>query len=786
MRRRLTISSAMAAITLLSIFCPPNAVPGVAVLTKDAVVWGQNQVVRACITGPMDRGGLLLFNGSESPFQLGAGTDTFTVAVKLGEGTSRFLLRVDSAGIALFTDTLRLTLGYNLRPTVFAYATGSAGPVVLHATILENPDSSGVSFSWTPDGGNPAPTTLGSPFDSVTSVSIPPVPSFGEYIFTVKVATNRGDTVRARACVIVDSGATRPFDIRTDHARWIDSAVIYGITPSIFVFEGQFAHITAKIPELVQLGVNTIWLQPVYSTYRKGQGYDVTDYFAVRPDLGSESDLRALIAGAHDNGIRVLFDFVPNHTSIFHPYAQHSVTYGANSHYYSFYQRTFDAAPYSQHYKNYQGFVNYFWDELPNLDYGNPEVRRMIIEAGKYWIEKFGIDGYRVDVAWGPGARDPEFFREWRLALKRIRPDAFLLAEDKATWPSVFNERFDAAYDWAPEQSWVSHWVWQTSYSTTGNPTIFNNNNQAQRSALLRAAMTNSGTGYAANAKIVHFMENNDTFRFLATHDLARTKMAAAMMFSIPGLPLLFNGQEIGASTHPYSAPSIFSANRSIRAQDSYGLFSFYRQMAIMRKRFPALISNNYAEMPVTPGAAVFAYRRWEGRQNVFAIVNMGNADATVAVTLPVASLGLDSLRTYYLSDQVSGQVLSVSTAELSPLSVSVPGYTTRVYLLDTVAVTSVDQGSPVPVPETFALLQNYPNPFNPSTVIEFEIPRRSEIKLMVYDVVGREVEQLINRTIDAGRHTVQFRAGRLASGIYFYRLQADGLTFTRKMMVLK
>ncbi len=773
-------------VALAHCLCHDPAPADVRILTRDAVVWSQQQTIRALIDGPMSRTGILYLNGLGTPFVIEEGLDTFALELKIGEGTTPIQLRVDSAGIPLFSDTLRMTLGYNIRPTVYAYATSSSGSVLLHASILENPDSAALYFFWTQDPGNPSAATIVSPPDSLTSLEFPSGAASGEYYFTATVASSRGDTVRARTCVVIDPGGVRPFDIITDHARWIDSAVVYGITPYIFVLDGRLADVTAKIPELTRLGINTIWLQPVYATYRGGQGYDVIDYFRVRADLGSETDLLALVTAAHANGMRVLLDFIPNHTSIFHPYAQNSITDSTNSHYFSFYQRTFDNAPYSQHYKIYQGFVNYFWNELPNLNYDNPEVRRMILEAGMYWVEKFGIDGYRVDVAWGPAARYPEFFSEWRVAIKRIKPDALLLAEDKATWPSVFDRRFDAAYDWAPEQSWVSHWVWQTSYSTTSNPTIFNNANQNQRSALLRAAMTNSGSGYASAARVFRFMENNDTFRFLATHDLARTKMVGAMMFSIPGIPLIYNGQEIGVSTHPYNASSIFAVNRTIQSMDTYGLFSFYRQMALMRKRFPALTGNNFAELPVLPGASVYAYRRWDRGQNLLAVMNMGSSSVTATITVPVASMGLDSLRTYYLSDQVGGEILAVTAGQLASLPLSVPAYATRVFVVDTVAVTSIEQSSPVALPGTLALMQNFPNPFNPSTTIAFELPRRANVRLVVFDLLGREVEIVTDRAFDAGRHTVLFNGRNLASGAYFCRLDVEGATKTMKMMLMQ
>jgi cyclomaltodextrinase / maltogenic alpha-amylase / neopullulanase len=790
---------------LAAMLCAPKLEAGVHLTTLDAVVWGRSQVVTGYVDTLMDLSGILYLNGSPYSFAVAAGSDTFSVPVQMGEGLNVVVARVDSSGFARYSDTLGLVLGYPLRPEVYAYATANGPTVHLHATVVENPDTSMLSFSWAVDPGNPLSLAIDNAMDSAASVTFPPAYPTGGYGFILRISSNKGDTVYARTLVVADSTGLQPLDISRDHASWIDSAIIYEITPYIFVGEGRFSDITAKIPELAQLGINTIWLQPVYTTSEGGQGYDVTDYFGIRSDLGNEITLRTLIATAHAHQIRVLFDFVPNHTSIHHPYAQHSVTYGTRSHYYQFYQRTFDNAPYSQHYKSYQGFVNYFWDELPNLNYDNPEVRKLIIEAGKFWVENFGIDGYRVDAAWGPGARAPEFFKEWRLALKRLKPDLLLLAEDKATWASVFDQRFDAAYDWAPEESWVSHWVWQTTYSTTSNPTIFNNGSQNSRAGLLRAAMTNSGNGYVPGAKVLRFMENNDTFRFLPTHDLARTKMVAAMMFSIPGIPLLYNGQEIGASTHPYSTYSIFSATHSIQSRDPYGLFGFYQLLARMRLRFPALTENNFAEMPVTPGGAVFAYRRWKDDQNIFCVMNMGSSGVTAAVTIPVAELPVDSAKTYYLSDQITNEVLAVSIDDLAPLSIQVPAYTMRILVLDTTAITGVP-GSTVPaaIPVQMSLSQNYPNPFNPVTTIEYTIAGvrgqgsgvESEVRglgsgvtmvrLIVYDLLGREVAVLVNGPQAPGKYMVRFDGTRFSSGVYFYRLESDGRHIVKRMLLVK
>ncbi len=101
--------------------------------------------------------------------------------------------------------------------------------------------------------------------------------------------------------------------------NWWSGAMVYEITPYLFVDSARYPDIEGKLPELARLGVNTIWLQPVFTTYAGGQGYDITDYYHLRDDLGTETELKSLISSAHRAGLSVIFDFVANHTSIHRP-----------------------------------------------------------------------------------------------------------------------------------------------------------------------------------------------------------------------------------------------------------------------------------------------------------------------------------------------------------------------------------------------------------------------------------------------------------------------------------
>ena len=140
---------------------------------------------------------------------------------------------------------------------------------------------------------------------------------------------------------------------------------------------------------------------------------------------------------AHDRDIRVLMDFVPNHTSAAHRYFKDASHLGRESRYWDFYDRDADGT-----------VTNYFdWTHLPNLNFDNPEVRRMITEAFAYWVGELDVDGFRVDVAWGVKERAPGFWPELRAQLDAIKPGVLLIAEASARDPYYYSHGFEAAYD---------------------------------------------------------------------------------------------------------------------------------------------------------------------------------------------------------------------------------------------------------------------------------------------------------------------------------------------------
>ncbi len=776
----------------------------------DAIVWAQEQVIEGVLEGA--DAGVLHLDGEALAFEVDGGT--FAVPVRLGEGTSALVACTDDEEDC--TDTLRLTLGFELRPDALAFATASGRAVTLHGDVLANPDGAMLSFQWQQDPDNPAPVTLTTPADDLATFTFPDDAPPGEYYFDWLVTETEGDgdSFTARTFVTLgQDGTVRPFDLATDHAAWVDRAIVYEIAPRFFKggFNGKFRHITESVPELVELGINTIWLQPIYATHAGYQAYDVTGYFETWDVLGPTEDLRELVETAHAAGLRVMLDFVPNHSSIHHPYALDAIAHGARSHYYDFYKRTLDDAPYRENYtvltpeaiasqvgveSTEMRFISYFWPDLVMFNYQNPEVQRFIIEASRYWVEAFGIDGYRLDAVWGPHARNPAFMQEWRQALKRIKPELFLLAEAKAPrseafppgFPDLF-ESFDAAYDWTDEADYISRWSLQLGER---DRTIFNSLTERLRTDRLRDALTNHGQGFPEGAKVFRYIENNDTPRFVANHTDAQTKMLATLLFSLPGIPMMYYGQEVGTST---MFPS-FVAGDPIRRFDRDGFFAHYQHLILLRSHFEALYSDHLEEVDVLPGDAarhVYSYRRWADEEdaevhNIVGVINMADEETAVTIRLTAEALGLAEAATIVFTDLFTGETFVVAREELEAVPLVLPGSTTGLYAVAEAAV-EVPTSTVLP-PEVVAdglrLAPNYPNPFRTETTIVFEVPQGGPVRLSVYDLLGREVAVLLDRRVAPGRHAATLDARHLPSGVYFVKAEYSGQVAVQAVQVVR
>jgi glycosidase len=345
-------------------------------------------------------------------------------------------------------------------------------------------------------------------------------------------------------------------------------------------------------------------------------------------------------------------DFVPSHTSDTHPYFLDAQARGPESSYWEFYQR--DA----------QGNYTYYfeYDHLPNLNYENPEVRRWMIEAFSYWVQEFDVDGFRVDFAWAIRERRPDFWPEWRRELKRIKPDLLLLAEASARDPFYFDNGFDAAYDWTGA---VGSWAWELVWSSYKHRMLSYN---------LHSMLTNRPQGYHPDALIFRFLNNNDTGeRFITRHGDGMTRVATAMLLTLPGIPCIYTGDEYGLEFEPYQELTPLTWMERFP-----GLRAYHQKLIGLRKATPSLRSRQWSSLVLDPvPQEVYGYIRHLGAndQPVLVLLNFFDEPAEIGFELPEEFRGLAHRGT--LIDLLNDERVSVSRQ--ARIQVTLPGLSARI-----------------------------------------------------------------------------------------------------------
>jgi glycosidase len=508
-------------------------------------------------------------------------------------------------------------------------------------------------YAWTPRPGNPEAVRVQVSADqdqqefrrevrgARIEVELPETPVDGEYYFSLRVIDQAGREDTSTTYFVVENGQPRIPDYDRESPAWVEEAIVYGVIPRLFGSPGALA-IQEKLDDLADLGINALWLAPINET--NDYGYSVIDYFELRDNFGSKEDFRAMVQAAHERGIRVLMDFVPNHTSNEHPYFKDTIEKGQESPYWDFYDRD-----------ELGNYTYYFdWTHLPNLNYENPEVRRMMIEAFSYWVREFDVDGFRVDACWGVQQRRPDFWPEWRRALKRIKPDILLLAEASARDPYNFDNGFDAAYDWTEN---LGNWAWARFWGDQAPQT-----DTLQMIKLLRDALTNESVGYHPDALIFRFLNNNDTrTRFITTHGEDMTRVATALLLTLPGIPCIYTADEIGQWFLPYSDGAPLSWRERYP-----GLRDYHKRLISLRKEIASLHSRLWQMVDVEQ-----ADRLWvtsiPGRdeQPLLVLLNFRGQAAVFA------SLGSDRSQSQVLYDHLSNEAIRsmVQSKQLSPMS---------------------------------------------------------------------------------------------------------------------
>jgi cyclomaltodextrinase / maltogenic alpha-amylase / neopullulanase len=418
-------------------------------------------------------------------------------------------------------------------------------------------------------------------------------------------------------------------------ASWTNDAVIYGVVPDLFGRHG-LPDVTKHIGDIAELGANVLWLSPITDAPRGDFGYAVTDHFRIRRSLGSDADLAALISAAHARGIRVILDIAANDLSSAHPFYRDAMRRGRASPYYEFFDRA--ASGVATHY--------FDWNNLENLNFDNPAVRSYVIDVFTYWLRRFDVDGFRVDAAWGPRQRAPDFWPTWEAALRHIKPDILLLAEAPKDDPYYAGAGFDAAYDWS---GGLGKWSWRGAFDS------------AAPAATLRSILAAGDHGITT----FRFLDNNDTgARFVTRHGAAMMRVAAAMLLTLPGLPSVYAGEETGAVYEPYAPHGPLDWKEGTRLRRTW------HDLIMLRHREPALRTTDMRLVGTSDDAAVLAYLRPGTchRDGLLVLLNYGAEP--VSLQFPERSQGAPVLDEPRLVDLMTGERIAIDpAAPVIPLS---------------------------------------------------------------------------------------------------------------------
>lgn len=526
----------------------------------------------------------------------------------------------------------------------------------------------------------------------------------------------------------------------SDSSLWYKNAIFYQIYVRAFRDSNADGHgdlpgLLEKMDYLQALGVDCIWLMPTYPSPLKDDGYDIADYFNVLDTYGTLEDFKAVVSAAHQRGIRIITDLVMNHTSDQHPWFQQARSSRDNPYrgYYVWSDTpelykdariifldtepsnwTFDPA-------TGQYYWHRFYAEQPDLNYDNPAVREAMKEVMRFWLD-LGVDGFRADAVPYLFERDgtncenlPEthaYLKEIRAFMDEHYPGRILLGEANQ-WPKDVRHYFGDDDEFqmnfhfplmprifmALKQGDRTPITWVFEQTPPIPPksqwcTFLRNHDELTLEMVTPEERQWMWEQYAPNPRMRLNLGIRRRLAPLLDNDPRKLRLANSLLFSLPGAPIIYYGDEIGmgdniwlsdrngvrtpmqwdpdlpnagfsdAPSDRLYAPVIDDdtynpAKVNVRDQmvDPSSLWHFLRRLIDLRKRLPVLADGSLEWLPAR-STAVAAYLRRDERQTVLAVHNLSDAPQDVELQMPSMPESLQDL--------ISGQDCTLQNGRLS------------------------------------------------------------------------------------------------------------------------
>lgn len=361
-------------------------------------------------------------------------------------------------------------------------------------------------------------------------------------------------------------------------SQWWKNAIGYQIYPRSFKDSngdgiGDLQGIIAKLPYLASLGIDFIWLNPIYASPNFDNGYDISDYYAIQPEFGTMADFKELLEKAHAKKIRIIMDLVVNHTSDQHPWFLEAVK-GKENPYHDYYlwenatkemlpnnwQSFFGGSTWTYQETSEQAYFHVFAPQQPDLNWKNPRLRKEIETMIRWWLD-LGIDGFRLD-AISHIQKEPWNFQitdnPWAPFMNVVGIDDYMteLKEIFADYPimtvgEASGVSSKAAVNWTNEAGFLDM-IFELEHNVrTGAIGAEKTDLFAMKKVLFRWQNDLDQDGWNAL-----YMENHDSPRIVSTLGDGSAKSAkaiATMYLLLKGTPFIYQGQELGMTNFPFT-----------------------------------------------------------------------------------------------------------------------------------------------------------------------------------------------------------------------------------------
>ena len=485
--------------------------------------------------------------------------------------------------------------------------------------------------------------------------------------------------------------------------RWTHGATCYEVFVRSFYDSngdgvGDLNGLTARLDYIRGLGVKCIWLMPIAES-PSYHGYDVSNYYKVEPAYGTNADFQRMMTEAHRRGLKVIVDMVLNHSSDRHPYFQAALRDTASP-YRSWYifsptdggKGPWGAPAWHKSPVRDEYYYGIFYSGMPDLNYNSPAVRAEGMKIADYWLKQMGVDGFRLDAVQylmeeGKCLMDcrgtHQYLREWARHVHATNANAYAVGE---VWDPI-----DTVLTYYPDQL--------TSYFTF-----------ALSDSLLWAVKRDTVGGLLAaylrlqdavpDQRWSPLQRNHDATRTLTVlgGDLVGARLSATLLLTLPGLPFVYYGEEIGMTGDkpdprlrtpmqwtggpgggfttgtPWETLQPDSASANVAAQDSApgSLLNLYRQLIHLRATNEALAEGKL--IPVTSGdPGVAAYLRRARNHTALVVVNLATSEKILSIISAAGALSAGSYWALDLRANKKGPPLAVAKDGKLVYSVTVP-----------------------------------------------------------------------------------------------------------------